>query len=514
MKQRMYILLLLTTLTVVAYAQQPKTTLFNLPEKAIASLTKKYQNLDKQITQQTQKYIASLEKQEQTLQKQLHTKDSVKAKLQLASMQLHYKKLRDKLSKANTQLQPTNEYLPQLDSITTAAQFLQDSFKQNITNNITTKNNPKLQTPNIALETRNELNALTLSLNKVQSKLQASADIKRMMKERKDQLRKQLGDLGVTKQLDNISKQTYYYKQQLTEYKTILKDKDKAQQKILGLLKENNSFKDFMKKNGFLGKLFPEQSGGAAAANPFPVGLQTREQILNELQQKFGSADAFTKNGIGGSGNFLQDQLTKAKNEFSKIKADVNKAGNNVSDADMPHFKPNTQKGKSLLKRLEIGMNVQSVKSSSFLPTTTDLALTLGYKLNDKSTIGVGAAYKLGWGSGWKDIKLTSQGVGIRSFLDIHLLPNATTNWQKMVSNIWISGGYELNYLPDIKEKEGTTPLFGGVGGGWQEAALLGLSKKYSKGKKKAQVQLLYNFLYKQTYPQQQPLLFRVGWGL
>jgi hypothetical protein len=479
----------LLIVTVTCIAQEQKKSLFDLPDKAIASLTKKYQNLDKQIEKETENYIVKLEKQEAKLQKKLHTKDSTKAKEQLAGMQEHYKKLRARMQKATTNPQLANEYFPQVDSVATTAKYLLASNPNNAS-----------------------LKELNQSIATMQSKLQASVDIKRMMKTRKDQLRNQLKDLGVTKQLDGISKETFYYKQQIAEYKTLLKDKDKAQQKLLGLVRESNVFKDFMKKNSFLAKLFPQQGAGGAS-NVFPAGLQTREEILNELQTRFGSNNPLANgSGVGGGGNFIQDQLNKAKTGFNKLKQDANKAGDNVADADMPNFKPNTQKSKSFLKRLDFGMNMQSVKSNVMLPTTSDIAITVGYKLNDKSTIGIGAAYKLGWGNGWQDIKLSTQGWGCRSFVDVKLFPKAKQGVGRLFKNLWISGGYELNYLSELKEKN--NPFSSIQYSVWQESALMGLSKKYSKGKKKAQVQLLYNFLYKQTIPQQQPLVFRVGWGL
>lgn len=74
----------------------------------------------------------------------------------------------------------------------------------------------------------------------------------------------------------------------------------------------------------------------------------------------------------------------------------------------MPDCKPNTQKAKTFLQRA----NVQSQKTNRILPVTSDLAYTAGYKLNDKSVIGVGVSYKLGWGSGWQHITLTNQGMG------------------------------------------------------------------------------------------------------
>ena len=51
------------------------------------------------------------------------------------------------------------------------------------------------------------LKVLNQSIATMQSKLQASVDIKKMIKARKDELRNQLKELGVTKQLDAISKE-------------------------------------------------------------------------------------------------------------------------------------------------------------------------------------------------------------------------------------------------------------------------------------------------------------------
>jgi hypothetical protein len=67
---------------------------------------------------------------------------------------------------------------------------------------------------------------------------------------------------------------------------------------------------------------------------------------------------------------------------------------------------------------LEVGSNFQSQKARYFFPVTADIGLSLGYKLNDKSVIGIGASYKLGLGSGWNHIALTHQGLGLRSYLD------------------------------------------------------------------------------------------------
>ncbi|MCW3110034.1 MAG: hypothetical protein JWQ09_4540, partial [Segetibacter sp.] len=125
-----------------------------------------------------------------------------------------------------------------------------------------------------------------------------------------------------------------------------------------------------------------------------------------------------------------------------------------------------------------------------------DLALTAGYKLNDKSVIGIGASYKLGWGSGWQHIKLTNEGIGLRSYIDM-----------KLKGSIWISGGYEQNYQGAFTKIDQLKDV-----SAWQTSGLLGLTKKYKIGKKTNNLQLLWDFLSYQQEPKRQAILFRVGY--
>src|SRR5207244_2717050 len=123
----------------------------------------------------------------------------------------------------------------------------------------------------------------------------------------------------------------------------------------------------------------------------------------------------------------------------------------------------------------------QTQKVNSYFPTTTDIGLTLGYKLNDKSVIGIGASYKLGLGN-IHHIKLTYEGVGVRSYVD----------W-KLKGSFWITGGYEQNYLQRFSDFRSISDV-----SVWRQSALLGVTKKVTVGKKKAsKVQLLYDFFHK-----------------
>ena len=93
-------------------------------------------------------------------------------------------------------------------------------------------------------------------------------------------------------------------------------------------------------------------------------------------------------------------------------------------------FKPNSQKTKSFFRRLEFGINIQSQRSNGYFPVTSDIGLSLGYRLNDKSTIGVGISYKVGWGKNIQHINITHQGVGLRSFVDWKIKGSFWLSWR------------------------------------------------------------------------------------
>jgi len=177
------------------------------------------------------------------------------------------------------------------------------------------------------------------------------------------------------------------------------------------------------------------------------------------------------------------------------------RAGGGSSDDIMPEgFKPNSEKTKTFMNRIEYSTNIQTQKSTAFFPTTSDLGLSAAYRLNPKSLLGIGASFKLGLGNGWRYIKFSGEGVGLRSFID----------W-KIKGNFWISGGYEMNYKTAFNSVEVLRNF-----SAWQSSGLIGLSKSVpvkSKFFKKTKVQVLYDMLAKQQRPQAQTVIVRFNYN-
>jgi hypothetical protein len=121
---------------------------------------------------------------------------------------------------------------------------------------------------------------------------------------------------------------------------------------------------------------------------PSLAGLQTRAQVNTLIQNQVAAG------GPGAQQQFSQN-LQSAQSQLQQLKDKINKWGGESSDDIMPEgFKPNNQKTKSFFQRLEFGTDFQAQRAQYMFPITTDIGLSVGYKLNDKSIIGVGASYK------------------------------------------------------------------------------------------------------------------------
>ncbi len=159
------------------------------------------------------------------------------------------------------------------------------------------------------------------------------------------------------------------------------------------------------------------------------------------------------------------------------------------------------------MQRLQFGFNTQSQSNNALLPSIADVAITLGYKINNNLTAGTGTAFKLGMGNGINDIRFTFQGLGLRSFVEGKL----PTLLPVVGENLYLSANYEFNYLPTVNQAIALSNLKINWNN-WQPSGLIGLTKKIKAGKKTLRTQILYNLNYKQQIPLTSPIFFRVGW--
>jgi len=303
---------------------------------------------------------------------------------------------------------------------------------------------------------------------------------------------KETGKYVKQKLLTKISKEDYYYGEALANYKELFSDRIKTEALAKQALGEIPAFREFMKKNSMLASLFrmpgSDASGNSSASL---AGLQTRASVQGLIQQRIAA-------GGPNAAAQIQQNLAEAQTKLSGIKDKLLKGGTigTGGEAEMPDFKPNRQRSKTLWQRLEYGFDVQFAKTNGYLPSTTDIAASIGYRLNDKSVIGAGLSYKLGLGS-IEHIRLSSEGVGFRSYFD----------W-KIKGSIYATGGYEMNYRSAFKSIAELKDA------AWQYSALIGISRQYKVSKKlKGEVKVLYDFMAERHVPLSQPMILRVGYN-
>lgn len=437
----------------------------------LRAIKEKSNKIQQEISGKTEQLIRKLQKQEFKIYRKLRRKDSIAANIFWEQSKLKYAEMTAKLSANPLGSKRLNEYLPAFDTMKSTLSFFDSTYFQDTTLQV-------------------ELDEAREAVNILEGRMQMSNEIRSAVRERKMELTKQLSRYGIGRELKQVSKSVYYYQEQLKEYKAIMNDRKRIEQKAIAILRENKRFNEFMAKNSVLAQLFKVPDGYGSDASL--ATLQTVNSVQSLIQQRF--------SGVGiNPQQQIQEQVRLSEARLGQLKAKLKKTGNvGHSNVDMPDgFKPNTQKVKSFLKRLEYGLDFQTQKVNSYFPVTTDFAVSLGYKLNDKSVVGVGVSYKLGWGSGINDIRITNEGAGLRSFMDL-----------KFKGSIWITGGYEQNYYQRFSSLSQISHL-----NAWKQSCLMGFTKKMnSKNQKVAKVQLLYDFLHKANV-NTQPFLFRIGYA-
>lgn len=477
---RLPILLFLFFTSQFSEAQSDSTlqllqNLQQLPIKYINKIDDKIDKYSRRITGKTEKTLAKLSRWENKIQTILNKVNPEAVASLFGNNQTTFGNLLQKIKEGKTIAENYKaKYDEYRDKLTTSLKYLEQQ-KANLKNSI--------------LKPLNEANK---KLTALEYEIKNTESVEQFIKERKKRLLNEVVKyIGKSKYLTKIDKDSYYYIETLRNYKEIFSDKDKAEEVALVLLNKIPAFKQFIQQNSILSSLFRAPNNGVDLSNY--TNLQTRASVNALVQGRISTG------GPNAQQSFSQN-LQQTQAELTKLKDKVIKAGGNNSDKDIPSFKPNSQKSKTFFQRLEYGSNFQFVKGSSILPTVADIGLSIGYKLNDKSIIGMGVSYKIGLGS-LQRIQISHQGISFRSYID----------W-KLKKQFFVSGGYEMNYhaqFNTISQLKNYNE--------WQSSGLIGLTKKINiktKWFKGTKIQLLYDILYRQHNPVSQPVLFRIGYDL
>jgi len=452
------------------------------PSRWLQRIGSSTSSLNRQLTDETSSCLQKMARREEKMRQRLAAVDPAAAHRLFDGVAERYAVLTQQIKKDTGSRGQgfSGQYPAYLDSLKGSVAFLQE--------------HPDLLSS--AKGASGQLQATSLSLQAIQARMNDADGAKAFIQQRQQMLSQYLAQHSqfasvLQKPIAGMKQEAYYYSQQLRAYKEMWTNPDQLQQRALSLLNRLPAYQTFMKGNSMLGGLFHLPS---SYSTPQAVsGLQTKAQVADLVHGQVSAGGAGGDAALQGSLQSAQDQLNDYKGKLSRL-------GSGNGDMPLPNFKPNDQKTKTFWRRLEYGVNIQTTRTGYYFPTVTDFGFSLGYRLGHDNLVGLGASYKLGWGNGINHIVLSSQGVGLRSYLQI-----------KIKGSFSASGGFEYNYTTPFTSYQQLRELQY-----WTKSGLIGVTKTVSMKNRvfrKTSVSLLWDFLSYQQLPKTQPFLFRIGYN-
>lgn len=451
-------------------AQENRLPDVKIIEQGLNDINHKARSINSRIDAKTSDILRKISNEEGKLHKRINRKNPVLAKKLFSGL--------NEFANLNlASCQGPLEYNGHLDSLNSIVDF--------IGNNNNSGNSNK------------HLKLAQQELKNLQKKLEGAAGIQNILQNRKDYLLKELKKAGLTKEAAKYIRQLKLFNAQIEEYKRIISDQRKLEHLFISEISKTAAFRKFFSENSELSRLFslPSSQGNPQESVELE-DMQTISSMDRMLRERFGNAGAagMLPKINGNSGN---SELENLRNKITKYKE--GNFGDENLDGNSKGVDFNPERVKTFGQRLEFGYNIQSQPANYYFPVTSDLGLSIGYRVNPKNILGIGLSYKIGWGTSWKDINITHQGVSFRSFYDF-----------KIKGSFLLTGGYELNYRSIFASMDIFKDL-----NNWQQSGLLGMGKQFKlKGKMKGDIKLMWDFLSSRQVPRTQSFLWRFGYKL
>lgn len=349
------------------------------------------------------------------------------------------------------------------------------------------------------------MNSLGESRNKLSMELRRSELIKQYIDERIIYLHTALNEYpGTSTLLMPIMKCSYYFTDQITEYKTLFTDRSSVEKLVMknleGLqgtgsvfkkdvaVQNNNTINGTSTNSNFQPKLQLEDLFKGAPKDTKSALITILE---NNEKPKMPSAVKSATNNINEISDAITNEITDSLSQDVIATDSLNLALNEKKTKDKS-WKPNPLKTKRKPDRINIGANFQLDPRTASLPSSSVISASISYQCSPNCNMGIGASYiqplPLKNSNNESGIHFpASPSYGMRSYIDI-----------KVHKSIFIQGGYERNYRSYSESNFGQatiTPLT------CLQSALVGVKVKYPVKNKQSRptLEILYDFLSAQT---------------
>ncbi|MBS1951226.1 MAG: hypothetical protein JST37_09515 [Bacteroidetes bacterium] len=453
---------------VVGLSDSIISSVTEIPKKFISQADQKITKYSNRLSSKTEKTLIKLSKWEEKLKPIIEKASPQTAKQLFGPGKVTFSSLLQKLQEGKNLVKKAKApYDAYRDKLVTSLAYIQSEKK-------------KFKKPYMDAVDKVQQNAGELEQN-----LANTEAVEKFIKQRKKELLDQCIKYAIkSRYLKKINKEAYYYVETIRNYKELFSDPKKAEQTAKEILNKIPAFKNFFSQNSMFASLMGIGNVGNTGTSTNP----SQAEILNKLHLSLSGTP-------GGPEQAISNQIQNAQAQLNQIKL---KFPNGKNPNGAIGFKPNSQRSKTFFQRLEYEFNYQFAKTNAFLPNAADFALTAGYKLNDRSIIGLGINYKMGIGS-FSKIQITHQGIGMRTFLD----------W-KIKGGFYASGSVEFmrnDGFKRVSELQQYNLL--------QTSGLIGVSKKLNISNQffsATKIQVLYDVFYNKKEPVTKPFVFRIAY--
>lgn len=485
-------ILMSTMAPLCSYGQDSVVTVSSrLQQEYASTVNSKVSGFNRRVESTTRKNLDELVAQEKKMQQMVGRLDSLKAKslfhYSIDSLRRFQNMISGKTSKLTHLFK--GSYFAYLDTLKGSLSFFKraDSVAGQ------------------ASRLQSKLHSSLGAVDQMESRLSTVNQISIYLQKRQQVLEDQLKVFPMlANSVRRFGGQAAAYQARVNTYKGMLADPDRIEKVVVSKLEHSTSFQHFFQQNSQLSGTFaslPNLAAGGLGTMPIVNGIPSRgalKDFTNKEMPGLANIDPVERvqQKIPSNGGAAMD--AGGLPSLSSLGIKIPQSGQ-FGNGGTPPQPSNHQSGLTFARRLEYGFTTQFAGRTNYLPASANLGLQVGYKLNDKSSIGVGATYSLGLGTGWSHIRFSNNSLGLRQYLTY-----------KTGKSFFLQGGTEFTYMTGFIGMQQLRNL-----SAWQTSALLGAGREYRIGKKmKGNILLLYDFLYSQHHPPSQPLVFRFGYNL
>ncbi|MBS1781030.1 MAG: hypothetical protein JST70_17020 [Bacteroidetes bacterium] len=292
------------------------------------------------------------------------------------------------------------------------------------------------------------------------------------------------------RQVTGMNKQLFYAREKMKVFKDISNGPSKAEDFALETLHGELGFEQCLHPNNS-NSMASLAAKGASVSDLEKMGYPTKRQLTASLQQKFG-------NSLGGMQQKMGSQMQDYMSEMKKLQTARNAVRQTKTSLSAlrkpkkPEFKINPMRGLPFAQRIEKQFNWQTSRSTlDGKPAMLQASVMAGFKHTPKLSYGIGIATSIGLGQNWNNLRLSFQGLGLRTYV----------NWQ-LVYGVGLYAGYERMYKQAafLDTKQASNELIPTAHNtrSYNESILAGLTKAYNINSKwNGSIQILYDAWWK-----------------